>query len=172
MAIPDCTHRPETLLSHARPAELFVRPITAADKAALTAFFGRLSPLSRYRRFLCSKPALSGRELAYFTEVDHRCHVGLVAVDGSGVVGLTQYAGWSGGAEGAEMAIAIADDRQGRGIGTLLGMRLIESARLNGVGRLTATTHADNFACQRLLRRLGFSRSGRVDGLLELELTL
>ena len=152
---------------------LEIRPIAADDKAALVDFFARLSPRSRYRRFFSSKPSLSPRELAYFTEVDHRCHVGLVAVDESlAVVGLAQYAGWSGGAGGGELAVAIADSCHRRGIGTLIGRRLIERARENGVDHLTATTQADNLPCQRLLRRLGFLPLGRIDGLIEFQLSL
>jgi GNAT superfamily N-acetyltransferase len=152
---------------------LDIRAITATDKPALAAFFAGLTPLSQTRRFLTSKPRLSTRELVYFTEIDHRRHVALIALNAfEQIVALTQYAGWSGGAGGAEMAIVIADDHQRCGLGTALGLRLIERARANGVDRLTATTQADNYGCLGLLRRLGFTRRGCVDGLIEADLTL
>ena len=73
--------------------ELTVRPIRPTDKDALLDLFERLSPRSRLRRFLAPKPSLSRRELAYFTEVDHRTHEALVAVDGDGVLhGVARYA--------------------------------------------------------------------------------
>jgi hypothetical protein len=44
---------------------LRVRPLGPADRDRLTALFARLSPESRYRRFLSPKPELMPRELVY-----------------------------------------------------------------------------------------------------------
>jgi ribosomal protein S18 acetylase RimI-like enzyme len=152
---------------------LAVRPIAPADKGALAAFFAALTPESRNSRFLGPKPRLSPRELAYFTEIDHRRHVALVAHDDAGrFVGLGQYAGWAADPRAGELAIAIADDYQRQGLGTSLALDLIERARANELARLTATTQSRNRAGQRLLRRVGFQVTGRADGLVELELAL
>jgi ribosomal protein S18 acetylase RimI-like enzyme len=152
---------------------LRVRPIAPADKAALAAFVAALTPASRQRRFLADKLALSKRELAYFTEIDHRHHVALVAHDDAGrFVGLGQYAGWPGEPRTGDLALVIADDHQRKGLGTSLALELIARARANGLKRLTATTQASNLACQRLLRRVGFRVLERAHGLVELELAL
>jgi RimJ/RimL family protein N-acetyltransferase len=152
---------------------MIVRPIASADKAALAAFFAALTPESRYRRFLTSKPRLSARELAYFTEIDHRRDVVLVAQAGDGrLVGVAQYAGYAGDPRAGDLAIAIADEHQRRGLGTSLARDLVARARANGLARLTATTQARNLACQRLLHRLGFGIRARAHGLVELELAL
>jgi RimJ/RimL family protein N-acetyltransferase len=153
-------------------ARVHVRPIVPADKPALAAFVAGLSPQSRYRRFLVAKASLSKRELAYFTEIDHRRHEALVAFDGARLVGLSQYAGWPAEPHAAELAIAIADDHQGRGLGMTLAAALVERGRANGLARLTASTHAGNRACRRLLGRLGFEPCGYEDGLVEYELHL
>jgi hypothetical protein len=39
--------------------EVTIRPIQPGDGPRLRAAYGRLSPLSRYRRFLAAKPYLS-----------------------------------------------------------------------------------------------------------------
>lgn len=145
-------------------ARLTVRPIRADDKQALADLFGRLSPRSRRRRFLISKPALSPRELAYFTEVDHRRHEALVAVAADReIVGVARYACDSGHATVADIAFVVADEWHDRGVGSALARRLVDRARGNGIVRLQATTLAENTPARRLLHRLGFTVSG-VDG--------
>jgi RimJ/RimL family protein N-acetyltransferase len=152
---------------------LHVHPIAPADKPALAEFVAALTPATRERRFLTGKPALSRRELAYFTEIDHRRHVALVAHDDAGrLVGLGQFAGWPGEPGSGDLALVIADDHQRKGLGTSLALALVARARANGLERLTATTQASNRPCQRLLRRVGFRVLERAHGLVEFELAL
>src|SRR6476660_3856548 len=68
-----------------------VRPIAATDKELIRRGFERLSPESRYRRFLSSMPALDDRALAYLTELDHHDHEALVALDGDEAVGVARF---------------------------------------------------------------------------------
>ena len=51
-------------------ARVAVRPIRAGDREAIREAFGRLSPETRYRRFLSSAERLSDSDLRYLTEVD------------------------------------------------------------------------------------------------------
>jgi hypothetical protein len=64
-----------------RGGEVHIRPVEPEDKAALAAGFERLSPESRYRRFLSPKKELSSHDLAYLTEVDHHDHESLAGFD-------------------------------------------------------------------------------------------
>jgi RimJ/RimL family protein N-acetyltransferase len=154
------------------PPDLTVRPIRPADKDALLDLFERLSPRSRLRRFLAPKPRLSRRELAYFTEIDHRRHEALVAVGPDGAfVGVARYACGFGETKVAEVAFAVADAWQGRGVATALAPLVLERARANGIVRLTATTLAHNAPSLALLRRLAF-RVREHSYLVELELDL
>jgi GNAT superfamily N-acetyltransferase len=138
---------------------VLVRPIEAADKELLQAGFERLSPESRYRRFLHPVGRLSGQELTYFTEVDHEDHEALVAVGphGDEPVGVARYVRLDD-PQSAEVAIAVVDDWQGRGVGTLLMRELTRRARAAGVRRFAATCLADNAEVLDLLRRLGRTR--------------
>jgi RimJ/RimL family protein N-acetyltransferase len=151
---------------------LRVRPLDAGDRAGLAALFARLSPESRRRRFLGPKPRLTARELTYLTEIDHVTHEALAAVDvtDGSIVAVSRYAGWDG-ADSAEIAVAVADHLQGRGIGGALTTRIVHLARGNGVARLTATTQWNNWPARALLRRLAF-RVRETGELLELDLVL
>ena len=154
-------------------ALVHVRPIDSRDADAFSAWFGRLSDESRRKRFLGAKPRLSARELTYLTDVDHVSHTALVAVDASGaLIGEARYATSQPGDRIADFAVTVADDWQGRGVGTRLAARLIDAARANGMTRLTAMTLWDNTAAIALLHRLGFLRAGYDGDALEYELAL
>jgi RimJ/RimL family protein N-acetyltransferase len=154
------------------PLDVTIRPITPGDRDALAHAFGRLSPASRYRRFLMPKPSLSPAELDYLTDIDHRRHAAIVAVhaeDGR-IIGVARYAPLA--PLEADFAIVVADEAQGRGLGTSISYRLLAQASANGLTRLHASTLADNRAARALLRRLGFRVRGLEQGVLELELRL
>ena len=151
---------------------LAIRPLRVADRPALAAAFARLSERSRCERFLGPKPRLSSAELRYLTEIDHRRHEAIVAVDPSdgALVGIARYATPPGVADSADMAVVVADAWQGQGIGTLLSRRLLSRAGENGIGHLTATAFAENGRARALLRRLGFRTTWQGAGVVELEL--
>ena len=150
-----------------------VRPIDSRDRDAFSAWFGRLSDDSRRKRFLGPKPKLSARELTYLTDVDHVSHTALVAVDKSGtLIGEARYATSQPGDRTADFAVTVADEWQGRGVGSRLAARVIEAARANGMTRLTAITLWENSAAIALLHRLGFLRTGYDGDAIEYELAL
>ena len=60
---------------------VLIRPVRPADDGLLADGFTRLSDRSRRMRFLGPKEALSAAELRYFTDVDHRDHEALGALD-------------------------------------------------------------------------------------------
>ncbi len=147
----------ETVTAYGIPIR--VRPIAADDRARLAAMFAGLSDRSRYLRFHGAKPRLSERELTYLTDVDHRRHEALVALDAQdgSIVGVARYATAAGDAGTADFAVAVADAWQGQGIGTLLGRELLVRARANELHELTATSLSENGPARRVLVRLGFA---------------
>lgn len=147
---------------------LVVRPIVAADRSALAAAFARLSPESRMRRFLGPKPTLTPRELTYLTDVDHVTHEALVAaLESRGeIVAVARYAAWPATCRAAaEVAVAVLDSYQRRGIGSALVAQVIARAEANGFDRLTASISWNNVPARRLVARLGFRPVGSGDGL-------
>jgi len=133
-----------------------IRPISPDDKEGLRRSFDRLSEQSRYRRFLSPHDRLSAAELRYFTEVDHHDHEALVAVDPRipAGVGLARYVRWKGDPQSAELAVAVVDDWQGKGVGTRLASALAERAREEGISVFTAIVLADNDPMLSLAREL------------------
>lgn len=155
--------------SHGLP-ELALRRIAPEDKDALVAGLGRLSERSVYQRFLSPKPRLSAGELRYLTEVDFTDHYALVAVLAPSpeiVVGVGRWVRSTETPTDAEIAIVIADDLQGRGVGTALGRALADAARERGITRFTASMLPTNTAAHRLFAkiavRLEWTREHGVD---------
>jgi RimJ/RimL family protein N-acetyltransferase len=134
-----------------------LRPIRPSDAALLSAGLARLSPESARRRFLTPKPRLSGAELRYLTEVDQVDHVALVAVpadDPAALVGVGRWVRDREHPDAAEVAVVVCDDRQGQGLGTVLGLALADAARARGVTRFTATMLPENVPARRLFARI------------------
>ena len=118
---------------------------------------GRLSERSVYQRFLSPKPRLSTSELRYLTEVDFIDHYAVVAtLAGSAelLAGVGRWVRDPEHPEQAEVAVVVADDLQGRGIGKALGDELARTAREHGIERFTATMLPTNRAAHRLLERI------------------
>jgi GNAT superfamily N-acetyltransferase len=153
-------------------ARLRVRPIDPTDRGPLADAFERLSDQSRHRRFLAPKPRLTTRELEYLTDVDHVTHEALVAIDETTghIVGVGRYATGHGGGPVADMALAVADAWQRRGIGHALAARLLERARANAITTLTGSTLSDNLPARAVLDRLGFRVCSAGAGVIEVEL--
>jgi len=154
----DQNYRESVTLRDGGPVSLrLVRP---SDKALLLRGFARLSPESRYRRFLSAKTELRDAELAYLTEVDGHDHfavgASVTADDGTEEgVGIARFIRSPEDPRAAEAAVAVVDDWQRRGLGTLLLARLAAAARERGIVRFQGRALAANEAISGLLEQLG-----------------
>jgi RimJ/RimL family protein N-acetyltransferase len=140
-------------------SRVVIRPLGATDRRALTTAFKRMGEESRYRRFLCATPTLTETQLRYLTEIDQRDHVALAAVDatyGSEILGVARSVRLEG--PEAELAIAVIDEYQGRGLGTVLIAALVDRAGAQGVKTYRADVLADNVPMLRLLGGMGEMR--------------
>jgi RimJ/RimL family protein N-acetyltransferase len=151
-----------------------IREVRGSDAPLLADGFARLSARSRRMRFLGTKTTLSAAELRYFTDVDHHDHEALGALSPAGGrgVGIARYIRDPDDPRAAEIAVTIADDWQGRGLGAELLARLSNRARQAGIGRFTATVSADNVAMTRLLWKMGAELTGRSRGTADYEVAL
>jgi len=125
-------------------------------------------------RFLRRKDELTPAELRYFTDIDHHDHEALGALDHAGGrgVGVARYVRDTSDPQAAEIAVTVADDWQGRGLGTELLARLSGRARAEGIHRFTALVSADNAAMAGLLRSVSASPVHREHGTVEYEIPL
>ena len=155
-------------------SRVLIRQVRSADAPLLADGFGGLSARSRWMRFMMAKPQLTAAELRYLTDVDHRDHEALGALDRSGGrgVGIARYVRDGGDPQAAEIAVTVVDNWQGRGLGTALLVRLSDRARQEGIGRFTALAAADNLAVARLLARMGAGVTHREAGTVRYELEL
>jgi ribosomal protein S18 acetylase RimI-like enzyme len=131
---------------HARYVEgITIRPLRDGDTTAVAAVLERLGDTSRARRFGGAKPRLSERELAALARVDGDHHVLLAYVEA-----MAQLA-----REGrtAEVACAVADAYQRRGVGSVLTRELAADARAAGITAIHATVAGDNPQAVALLTR-------------------
>jgi GNAT superfamily N-acetyltransferase len=137
---------------------VLIRPIRDDDGDRLSASHARLSPESRYRRFLAAKPELTGADVRYLVQVDGIDHIALVATQpslpGEPIVAVARCIRISGSPDTGEMAIVVADALQGKGVGTRLVNRLAELSVAQGITRFRAMMLSENLAIQRLLSGL------------------
>lgn len=135
-----------------------IRPLLPEDKPQLVAGLERLSPESRFRRFLTGVERLSERELAYLTEIDYVDHFAwaAIALDEPGEPGIAvgRYIRSADPSRG-EMAVTVVDDYQGRGLGPLLLRALAAVADRNGVATLFGWVLAENRQALAMLEGLG-----------------
>jgi len=153
-----------------------IRQVQSGDAPLLADGFARLSAQSRQLRFLTGKPNLTPAELRYFTEVDHHDHEALGAlnpVDGR-ALGIARYIRHAEGLDGAEVAVTVIDEWQGRGLATELLSRLADRARQEGIRHFTALVAADNAAVAGMLEDggTGVRITHRESGTREYEITL
>jgi acetyl coenzyme A synthetase (ADP forming)-like protein len=154
---------------------LTVRPIRPDDERELTRFFNDLSLESRVFRFFAAV-ANADASVRRMMDVDYSKRYGIVAVTGVGheIVGHAMYVAI--GAETAELALAIADAYQGRGLGTILLGQLAEAASAAGIQVLEAVVRPENHRMLEVLRESGFpvqshSEPGEVHAVFPTELT-
>jgi acetate---CoA ligase (ADP-forming) len=144
---------------------LRLRPPDAQDAEALTGFFTGLSERSLYLRFhgaLKLKPSL----VEPFLEPDwleRGALVGTLTADGvEKIVALTNYARLRD-PKVAEAAFTVADDHQGRGIGTRMLEQLAERAAAAGIERFVTEVMADNARMLRVIENAGFEITRALD---------
>src|SRR4051794_38432871 len=132
-----------------------IRALGPRDREALAEGFERLGPQSRHLRFFSPVVRLSDAQLAYLTDIDHHDHEALVAFDEDSRdgVGVARFVRIGRGV--AEPAVAVTDEWQRRGVGTLLLDALSNRAREEGIEVFVARVLADNEAVLGLLERLG-----------------
>src|SRR5579864_7723887 len=134
-----------------------VRPIRPSDADAHRAFFAHQSEQSVYFRFFGHRSALTDREVTHFTSVDYHDRMAFVAFLNNDLVGIGRY-DRLGACDAAEVAFAVADEHQGRGLATMLLEHLIAYAATTGIARFSAETMIDNRRMLDVFQRAGFRR--------------
>jgi acetyl coenzyme A synthetase (ADP forming)-like protein len=152
-----------------------VRPIRQEDEDALARFFANLSIESRVFRFFAAVANFDS-SAKRMVDVDYSSRYGILALAGPEleIVAHAMYVTIEPGK--AELALAIGDAYQGRGLGTILLGQLSEAASAAGIQVLEAVVRSENHQMLQLLRDSGFpiksrSEPGEVHAEFPTELT-
>jgi acetyl coenzyme A synthetase (ADP forming)-like protein len=132
-----------------------IRVMRPADEASLCALLNSLSEESRWLRFYCLQNS-AGLAAEAHREANLEQAFGLIACSGDGerVVGHAFYVAID--EQRAEVAFTIANDFQGRGLGTILLGQLAEVAAANGIKVFEAEVVASNHSMLHVFRGSGF----------------
>ena len=139
-----------------------LRPSRQEDTATALRFLEGLSSESLYNRFLMT-PRLDLARARACVDVDQALEVVLVAERAEELVGIAGYHSDPERPEWAEVGFAVADDLQGRGLGTRLLERLAEIARARGLKWFEAFVRGENRKMIDVFRQSGFSETREIE---------
>jgi acetyltransferase len=135
-----------------------IRLITATDRDELAAFYARLSPESGFARFHAFTRGIGDEAAGLFCGTDHDHREGFVAeslASGQDIAGIVGHLCLEPEKAGLEMAIAVADEWQGQGIGRELLLAAVDWAGGHGIARLHASALSTNSAVLGLVASIG-----------------
>ena len=155
--------------------EVFLRPVKISDEPLLKDFFYALSDKSMYLRFFSSRTDMPHDLLQQFVIVDNTNTTIILAVrqqeEKEIILGMGQYA-IDESMHTAELAFAVRDEEQGKGIGTTLLSYLTYLGKRQGLLDFTATVLVDNKPMLHIFEKNKFEVQSMSTGQYELKLVL
>ena len=146
-------------------SELQVRPIRAEDEVLLQDAFARMSERSVYFRFFSPLKRLPESMAHRLSHVDYRDRFALVATSLGGgpeqpeqIMGVARY-DRAPGTDVAEVAVAVVDEMQRRGLGAGLLTLLAQVGRESGIATFTLIVLPENQSMFKLLKSMGWVHS-------------
>lgn len=155
-------------------SDITIRAVRPDDKERIVKAFRALDRRSVYLRFFSYRRDLSEQELRRVTECDGVREAVLVATVGGGdeetIVGL---GGYVRSRAAADIAFAVEEDFQRRGVASRLLQQLADIARANGITRFEADVLTENTPMLAVFRRSGLPmRAGQAEGVVHATLSL
>jgi acyl-CoA hydrolase/ribosomal protein S18 acetylase RimI-like enzyme len=168
---------PEDLEAHRTTQtglDLLLRPVKISDEPLLKDLFYSLSEDSMYRRFISARKDMPHERLQKFVIIDYTKEMIILAVlpeEGKEtIVGVGQYAIHET-SHTAEVAFAVRDDYQNKGIGTTLLTYLTYLAKRQGLLGFRAEVLVENRPMMNLFEKMGFDIKKHVsEGVYELDM--
>jgi len=154
--------------------DILLRPVKISDEPLLKDFFYSLSDNSRYRRFLSIRSEMPHDFLQKFVVIDYTKQMAVLAMiqqdEKEEVIGVGRYALLED-THFADVAFAVRDDYQNKGIGTELFSFLTYLAKKKGLLGFTALVLLENAPMLHLIRNMGFDIEEKLDeGVYELKM--
>jgi GNAT superfamily N-acetyltransferase len=121
--------------------KVFVRPIKPTDDHLLVDMFNKMSPESRYLRFMSTLHALPEELLHHFTHINYDTEFALAALteedEKDAIIAVGRYM-LEPPETVADLAIAVRDDWQHLGLGTQLLGLTIKAGKEHGISKFGA----------------------------------
>nr|MDJ0881243.1 GNAT family N-acetyltransferase [Gammaproteobacteria bacterium] len=166
------TKRYDHMAIHPYPTELetnwqmpdgtnvIIRPIRPEDATIEQTFVKKLSPESKYFRFMHGLDHLSPMMLARLTQIDYDREMALIAVLNEGtekarIIGVARYA-INPDRHSCEFALTVGDEYQGKGIGRYLMKRIMTVAKERGIEIIEGEVLSNNVKMLRLMKGMDF----------------
>lgn len=140
----------------ARPHHVEFRPLQGGDVESVATVFLGMTPQDRWFRFGRAMPRLEPSMLAMLAAVDGSTHVAVTAVVDDLPVGVARLVRLRDEPQVAEIAVSVASDHGGRGIGAALVDEVLAMAQDLGVDEIECYVVEGNERALRLFRSLGF----------------
>lgn len=150
-------HESQLTLKNGR--EVLIRPIQPTDNDLIIDLFNRISPGSRYKRFLRNMNALTEDMLHQFTHVDYKTDFALVAIiEENGIQAIIAVGRYMHDPleDTTDLALAVRDDWQNMGLGKALLTKIIAIAKKNGISLFRSMMDTRNTIMEKILRDLGY----------------
>ena len=145
--------------------EYLVRPMHPDDAHMLQGLVQRLSPESRYFRFVSTLTELPAHMLARLSLIDYEREMALVAVirdaDDQGqeqerIIAVSRYI-TNVDRRSCEFSLLVDDGFSGKGLGSKMMQSIMEVARDRGLEEIDGLVLANNSPMLKLMRSLGFT---------------
>jgi len=147
--------------------KIYLRPVLPTDGPLLVGLFNKLSPQSIYLRFLTNLSALPEEWVYRFTHVDYKkdfALLGVVSESGEdAVIAVGRYA-YDDRTGMTDLAVAVRDDWQHRGLGKALLSKVVEIGRANGISRFESMIAPHNNTIRTMLIDLGYKVTYSLQG--------
>ncbi|WP_431970866.1 GNAT family N-acetyltransferase [Nocardia sp. bgisy134] len=151
-----------------------LRPVTSEDGDRIQEFHAALSDRTRYLRYFGPYPRISPKDLYRTTHLDYHNRVGLVVELAEQIIAVGRYELLDRtGPRSAEVAFVVADEHQGRGLGSILLEHLAGAAAESKIETFVAEVLAENTVMVTVFREAGYQVERSRDGsVLHLEFAI
>ncbi len=143
---------------HYDGCKVVYRPTKPSDNRMIQEHFYQMDDKDVEMRFFNLRRHFYRDEMEDMSQVDYVKNLSIVAVTGE--IGFERIVGLGGyfleHGTTAEVAFSITKDWQGKGIGSVILMKLAEAARENGISTLTAYTLPNNRGMIKLFKKLPY----------------
>jgi acyl-CoA hydrolase/RimJ/RimL family protein N-acetyltransferase len=153
---------------------ILLRPVKISDEPLLKDFFYSLSDKSLYQRFISARKDMPHARLQEFVIIDYMKQMSMLAVirdeEKEVAIGLGQYI-IDADSHTAEVAFAVRDDYQGKGVGTELLSYITYLGKRSGLLGFSAEVLQDNQDMLHLFEKMGFEIERRgFEGVYQLKM--